>query len=438
MKKSIAVLFLLTRGALCEEALIEMYPEDVAQTIIAIREDEKKAEEELPIESRGLFYDNKRWERGATVRVAFLGGTTALHKKIAETAVEWTKYANLKFDFGYDEVTNTYRSWSPTDVDYVAEIRVAFDLPGYYSAIGTDSVHRRGYPPNKRSMNFGGFDRPNITDRWKGTVLHEFGHALGFAHEHQHKKCHNEIRWERGPKGEPSVFDVMLRDYKWPEKMARLQMATIEASGGEVLGHNPDSVMHYDLSPDAFLKGKKSPCCVPFREKLSDGDKKLAILAYPKAGSSPTLLAQARLQKAIKDQQALTEIKGSSRQAVERAMGDKIAELSQKAKPRVMFFVSDDSQRKKAEEISVASNKSFAPLAITIQSQKKGAFRPEKIEVRYLRNPEDRKVAEQMLAVIEGLNIKNARVSYTERGPAPEKAGDIEVWFSKEILISPK
>jgi hypothetical protein len=45
-------------------------------------------------------------------------------------------------------------------------------------------------------MNFEGFDKGTPSD-WEGTVRHEFGHALGLEHEHQHPEggCDAEWRW---------------------------------------------------------------------------------------------------------------------------------------------------------------------------------------------------------------------------------------------------
>jgi hypothetical protein len=80
--------------------------------------------------------------------------------------------------------------WSTSDQNYAADIRIGFinqgDYAGNWSAVGTDSRDStvEGGAPNQGSMNFGGFDQQLPVD-WAGTVLHEFGHALGFEHEHQ-------------------------------------------------------------------------------------------------------------------------------------------------------------------------------------------------------------------------------------------------------------
>lgn len=48
------------------------------------------------IAPRFILNVTKRWNAGQTIKVAFKGGNAALHKDIADTVNEWTKYANLK------------------------------------------------------------------------------------------------------------------------------------------------------------------------------------------------------------------------------------------------------------------------------------------------------------------------------------------------------
>jgi hypothetical protein len=79
---------------------------------------------------------------------------------------------NLKFVFVPDN--------SPT-----ALIRIDFDPDkGSWSLLGTDCKYNKDSP----TMNFGWFD--------VGTVLHEFGHALGMIHEHQNPR-NSKIKWDR-------------------------------------------------------------------------------------------------------------------------------------------------------------------------------------------------------------------------------------------------
>ena len=71
-----------------------------------------------------------------------------------------------------------------------AEIRITFDPGNSWSTVGRDALL---VPAGSPTINFGWFadvvtDKlvSRVTDQEiRRTVLHEFGHALGFIHEHQ-------------------------------------------------------------------------------------------------------------------------------------------------------------------------------------------------------------------------------------------------------------
>jgi hypothetical protein len=110
--------------------------------------------------TRAIIPIGKLWMNGTTLRVRFLGGTAAQQATAREQALWWTQFANLKFEFG-----------NAPD----SEIRVTFDQnDGAWSYVGTDN---RGIPTDQPTMNLGFLDG--------GTAGHEFGHAIGLAHEHQ-------------------------------------------------------------------------------------------------------------------------------------------------------------------------------------------------------------------------------------------------------------
>ena len=70
--------------------------------------------------------------------------------------------------------------------------------------VGNDSIDPTIVGAGEASMNFGGFAQ-GPPPGWEATVLHEFGHALGFQHEHQLPVggCDLEFRWEDDPGYQP-------------------------------------------------------------------------------------------------------------------------------------------------------------------------------------------------------------------------------------------
>jgi hypothetical protein len=247
-----------------------------------------------------------RWDPGDTITVAFYGGPPDVHRAIADAAQAWTEHANLTLDFG--EENGTFRSWSPADRRYAADIRIGFDAefqPGYWSLVGQNSVQRRIAGPGAPSMNFGGFDA-TLPDDYAATVLHEFGHALGFQHEHAHPSggCDDEFRWsdDRGyrrtadrfgqfvPDAEgrrPGIYTVMAGPpNRWSKSKVDANLRQLEASNAFQLGRfDRLSIMKYHFPEWMFTRGTASVCYTERNLALSPGDIQGARRAYPRSAA---------------------------------------------------------------------------------------------------------------------------------------------------------
>ena len=204
---------------------------------------------------RAIAVKEKPWVNGSTLHVRFMGGNAQDQKLVKEQAGWWTQHANLKFEF--NQAPN-------------AEIRIAFDTnDGAWSYIGTDC---RSIPSNEPTMNLGFLDG--------GTAAHEFGHAIGLAHEHQNPD--GGIQWNE---------QVVLRELagppnNWDEDTIRHNVLR-KYSADQIMGtrFDPDSVMLYFFPDSWTLNGKGTKA----NEVLSQMDKEFVAGArmYPKQGVTP-------------------------------------------------------------------------------------------------------------------------------------------------------
>lgn len=260
-----------------------------------------------------IIKDYRRWAPGSVVTVAFPAVTAIsaaeqqLRVDIEQLAKDWIgqNAANLTLQFRNPD--GTFRQWSPGDTTFRADIRIAFDRGGYWSGIGRFSIEPRVFRPNEPSMSFSRF----VTDRpvnWRRVVRHEFGHALGFMHEHQNANVDCRFRYEDDPGYVPtqSPRSAFIPDNAgkrpglitwfsgypnfWDENKVRANLGPI----GTTSIYTPDdfvhtqfdqqSIMKYFFEPEFFIEGRSSPCFTAEAQALSAQDKSTAALAYQTAG----------------------------------------------------------------------------------------------------------------------------------------------------------
>ena len=139
---------------------------------------------DVPGKTRAAMAKAHMWQRGATITVSFLEGSLALRRRVQSIAEEWMLLnggpANLRFSFIDEPVTRT-------------DIRISFRYAGNWSAIGTTCKSETD--PLKPTMNFGTIRETTPDAVARRVVLHEFGHAIGLVHEHQHPMA--GIKWNR-------------------------------------------------------------------------------------------------------------------------------------------------------------------------------------------------------------------------------------------------
>ena len=202
--------------------------------------------------TRAISPIGKTWMNGSTLAVRFIGGSSSERGTAQTQAAWWSAVANLQFDFND----------APG-----ADIRIAFDPnDGAWSYIGTDC---RSIPRDQPTMNLGFLDG--------GTAAHEFGHAIGLAHEHQNPA--GGIEWNeevviRALAGPPNLWDEATTRHNV------LDRYQVDQVNGTVF--DPDSIMLYFFPAAWTLNGVGTKA----NDVLSGLDKEFIAGSkmYPKQG----------------------------------------------------------------------------------------------------------------------------------------------------------
>lgn len=205
--------------------------------------------------TRAISPIGKTWMNGSTLTVRFIGGNAAERAKTKEQAAWWEAVANLKFDF----------NGAPN-----ADLRIAYDAnDGAWSYLGTDC---RSIPLDQPTMNLGFLDG--------GTVAHEFGHAIGLAHEHQNPA--GGIQWNeqvviREMAKSPNFWDAATTRHN---VLSRYRAEQINGTA-----FDPESIMLYFFPAEWTTNGIGTQA----NEVLSRMDRQFVAGAkmYPKA--APTV-----------------------------------------------------------------------------------------------------------------------------------------------------
>lgn len=201
---------------------------------------------------RGVATHTKFWASHRTLTVAFLAPPSEAHREAAIKAIkQWQPSINLTLAFSDNAE---------------GDIRISMEAPSNYSAIGTDATLRG---PGENTMNIG----TELTHAgFEGSVLHEFGHALGMEHEHQHPKA--DIPWNK-----PAVYHFYLTAYNWSkEEVDHNLFRKLETTHTRTTPYDPTSIMHYRI-PNELTTGDWS---VEKNTAISQNDRRLMRKIYPK------------------------------------------------------------------------------------------------------------------------------------------------------------
>ncbi|GAB3930325.1 M12 family metallopeptidase [Larkinella terrae] len=204
-----------------------------------------------PSTARVAIIDPYKW-RKKVLNVQFLDGDLAVINKVIEVAKTWEKYCSIRFNFSQN-----------LDPD----ISISFKYSGSWSDIGSFSKN------NRPSMNLGWLTVDTPNEEYNRVVLHEFGHALGFIHEHQNPN-NNPIEWN-----EPEVYRIYSSfPNNWKIKeiyeniILRYDHKSINGTA-----FDPKSIMIYGIEKELTSNNFS----VDWNTKLSENDILFVKKAYP-------------------------------------------------------------------------------------------------------------------------------------------------------------
>lgn len=218
---------------------------------------EVMSDSEQLIGVKGAARWSAAWEHETRIKLAFMDGPMGLRERVYAAAIQWLRCSEASLTFEVIE-----------DISG-ADIRISFHHQGSWSMIGTEC--RRVTDLQRPTMNFGHLGSEPDETTLKKVVLHEFGHALGLLHEHQHPE--RPFEWN-----EDTVYaDLLGPPNNWSrERVERNLFIPFKKDEIELHGFDPDSIMLYPIPARWTVDGTS----FPGNDELSLGDIELISVLY--------------------------------------------------------------------------------------------------------------------------------------------------------------
>jgi serralysin len=206
------------------------------------------------------------WANGTTIRVKFLGGSPFVRMKTMQYANEWSRYVNIRFRFVEDNNADIKARFNNDGSSWSLLGRVVKDIEAL-RAIG------EVFAGEIATMNFGWFTDATSDEEFRRVVLHEFGHALGFVHEHSHPEAN--IPWDR----EATYAAYAAPPNNWDRGKVDAQVFfRYNRNQSQFSNYDRTSIMQYPVPNDLTIGDFE----IPWNTVLSQADKDFSRIIYPR------------------------------------------------------------------------------------------------------------------------------------------------------------
>lgn len=214
------------------------------------------------VSTKASILKSTRWMNGDIIKIKFLeqdeDDYSLAMEKVKDIALEWTKYANLTFDF--------------VDYECDADVKLAFnwgDEKTVWSEIGTDCKIIAQDQPSANLVLYRNIEEEINTKSFRQQILNTFGHIIGLINEHQGSDSQVKL--------DPIKAGEELKKRMWSDKRINDFLNMYDEASLNSSEFDPESVMLWYFPTYITQDGKHTS----FNCELSKIDISFIRTMYP-------------------------------------------------------------------------------------------------------------------------------------------------------------